>query len=198
MTYDKLKDYDIFITYLSWKKDLGPKPTSSEAEALERYIRDGGSALLMGGDPYWGLWTNEYLNVLSASFAVSFNDDQLLDPTDYDPNVTRVEDDAERHIVFHNLARHPVTVGVNKIWAHGTCSLVVNNPNAVVIVAGDDDTYSDRYSSYPKGSYPPAVVALEYGSGRIIFSGGAISYGTDVYDNRIFIWNVLKWLSRSQ
>ncbi len=51
-----------------------------------------------------------------------------------------------------------------------------------------------EYDVYPKGSYPPAVVALEHGSGRILFSGGAVSYGEDVYDNRTFIWNILRWL----
>lgn len=197
LTYEELRNYDIFITYLSWKKDLGPRPTLSEAVALEQYIRDGGAALLMGDDPYWDLWTNEYLNVLSAPFGISFNDDQLLDPTDYDPNVTRVEDDAERHIVFHNLAKHLTTTGVNRIWAHGTCSLVSRNPRAVTIVAGDNDTYSDRYPGYSPGSYPPAVIALEHGSGRVIFSGGAISYGADVYDNSTFIWNILKWLAEA-
>ncbi|KYK28282.1 MAG: hypothetical protein AYK19_21025 [Theionarchaea archaeon DG-70-1] len=194
LTYEELINYDIFITYLSWKSSLGPRPTASEVEALEQYVRDGGGVMLMGDDLYWGLWTNEYCNILSEPFNVYFNDDQLLDPTNYDITVTRPEDDYERHIVFHNIAEHPTTVGVTNVWAHGTCSLIVNNPDAVIVVAGDDDTYSDRHPGYPQGSYPPAVVALEHGSGRILFSGGAVSYGADVYDNRIFIWNILKWL----
>lgn len=196
LTYEELKDYDIFITYLSWKKSLGPQPTANEVRALEEYVRKGGGALLMGDDPYLDLWTNEYCSVLSQPYNISFNDDQLLDPTDYDITVTRPEDDLERHIIFHNIIQHPVTTDVSSIWAHGTCSLIINNPDAIIVVAGDEDTYSDRYLGYPKGSYPPAVAALEHGLGRILFSGGAVSYGADVYDNRTFIWNILKWLAR--
>ncbi len=198
LTYEELINYDIFITYLSWRPDLGPRPTASEVEALEQYVRDGGGVMLMGDDDYWGLWTNEYCNILSEPFNVYYNDDQLLDPTNYDITVTRPEDDYERHIVFHNMAEHPTTVGVTNVWVHGTCSLVVNNPNAVVVVAGDDDTYSDRYPGYPQGSYPPAIVALEHGSGRILFAGDYSAFKHDVYDNRTFIWNILLWLAETR
>lgn len=195
LTYEELINYDIFITYLSWKSDLGPLPTASEVEALEQYVRDGGGVMLMGDDLYGGGWTNVYCNILSEPYNVYFNDDQLLDPTNYDITVTRPEDDYERHIVFHNIAEHPTTVGVNSVWVHGTCSLVVANPDAVVVVAGDDDTYSDRYPGYPQGSYPPAIVALEHGSGRILFAGDYSGFKHDVYDNSTFIWNILKWLA---
>jgi hypothetical protein len=195
LTYEELANYDIFLTYLSWIPDLGPRPTASEVEALEQYVQNGGGVLLMGDDPYWGMWTNEYCNILSEPYNISFNDDQLLDPTDYDITVTRPEDDYERHIVFHNMAEHPVTAGVNEFWVHGTCSLIIDNPDAVVVVAGDDDTYSDRYPGYPKGSYPPAVVALEHGLGHILFAGDVSGLKHDVYDNRTFIWNILMWLA---
>ena len=195
LTYDELKDYDIFVTYLSWKPDLGPRPTASEVEALELFVRNGGGVLLMGDDLYWGGWDNEYCNILSEPYNVSFNNDQLLDPTNYDISVTRPEDDYERHIVFHNMAEHPVTDGVSNFWVHGTCSFVVNNPDAVEIVMGDDDTYSDRYAGYPKDSYPPALVALEHGSGRIIFSGDCSGLKHDVYDNWALLWNIFDWIA---
>lgn len=192
LTPEELEKYDLFVTYLSSKRHLGPRPTASEAEVLEEYVRNGGAAMLLGHDVYRGLWTNEYLNILSAPFNVFFNDDQLLDPTDYNPNVTSYEDDPEANIVFRNIRRHPTTKEVRKIWVNGTCSIRNNNPDAVTLVAGDDDTYSDRY---PKGSYPPALVALKYGSGYIIFSGSGTSYIQNVYDNRAFLWDTLKWLS---
>ena len=149
----------------------------------------------MGDDLYGGGWDNEYCNILSEPYNVSFNNDQLLDPTNYDISVTRPEDDYERHIVFHNMAEHPVTEGVSNFWVHGTCSFVVNNPDAVEIVMGDDDTYSDRYAGYPKGSYPPALVALEHGSGRIIFSGDCSGLKHNVYDNWALLWNIFDWLA---
>jgi hypothetical protein len=195
LTYDELKDYDIFVTYLSWRSSLGPRPTVSEVEALELFVRNGGGVLLMGDDLYGSGWDNEYCNILSEPYNVSFNNDQLLDPTNYDISVTRPEDDYERHIVFHNMAEHPVTAGVSNFWVHGTCSLVVNNPDAVEIVMGDDDTYSDRYAGYPKGSYPPALVALEHGSGRIIFAGDCSGLKHDVYDNWALLWNIFDWLA---
>jgi len=194
ITYDDLKNYDLFIVQASYKPKLGPKPTASEAEAVRRYVEEGGAVIIWGEDDYWGLWTSDYVNVLASQFDVFFNTDQLLDPTDYDTTVVRVEDDPERHIVFHNVTSHPTTKGVNSVWVHGACSLINNNPNAVTVIAGDDDTYSDRYPGYPKGSYPPVAIVLQYGAGRIVFMGDSDWFRYDVYDNKKFIMNLLQWL----
>jgi len=196
ITYERLRPYDIFVFYASWKRSRGVAPTAAEANELRRYVQNGGSVLLYGDDDYWGLWDNAWANTLAAPFSIAFNTDQLLDPTSFDTSIVTSEDDAERHIVFHNLASHPTTRGVDRVWVHGACSLRTTNPSAVAVVRGDGDTYSDRYSPYSAGSYPPAAIALEYGAGRVFAYGdGAIYHSQGKYDDEAFFANVLAWLS---
>lgn len=194
ITYEKLKEYNLFVFSANFKRNLGPRPTEDEAQAILKYAEKGGGVLIFGEDNYWNLWTNDYTNVLSTQFGVFFNTDRLLDPTNYDTSVWGSEGGAQRHIVVHNITEHPTTAGVNNVILHGSASLINNNPAGVVVLAGDDDTYSDVYPGYPPGSYPPMAIALEHGSGRIFFIGDGGWLG-DVYDNKLFMINILKWLA---
>jgi hypothetical protein len=195
ITYERLRAYDVFVFYASWKRSRGAAPTVAEASELRKYVENGGSVLLYGDDDYWDLWDNTWVNVLAAPFSITFNTDQLLDPTDFDTSIVKSEDDAERHIVLHNVTTHPTTQGVRAVWVHGACSLRTTNPNAVMVVRGDRDTFSDRYSPYIAGTYPPVAIALEYGAGRLFAYGdGAIYHGLREYDDAAFCANVLKWL----
>lgn len=194
ITHGKLEGYNLFFFSASYKPKLGPKPTEEEAAAIVKYVKDGGVVILAGDDNYWGLWSNEYPNVIASRFNVIFNTDRLLDPTNYDTSVWGSEGGAKRHIVVHNMTPHPTTEGVNEVIVHGSCSLINNNTQAAVILAGDDDTYSDVYDDYSSGSYPPMAIALQHGQGRIVFLGDPGFYRTDAYDNNTFGLNILTWL----
>ena len=197
ITYNKLKSYDLFVFHGSYKPELGPRPTNDEAIAVLQYVQDGGAVIICGEDNYWNLWSNDYPNVLAEKFGIQFNTDRVLDPTDYDVSVWGSEGGAERHIVIRSFTDHPITSGLGKILLHGACSIVVHNPNAVILASGDEDAYSDVYSGYPPGSRPPVAVALEHGRGRILFVGDGWSHEVGGYDNKEFTLNALAWVAGS-
>jgi len=174
--------------------------TAEESAAISTFVENGGGLLLMGTQLVGGSTVSEFMtdyytvyhypeihNALLANLGVGMEfAEGMIGPDPYD---VLVEDDImdwvggpKGNIWIHEGDKsHPiwdsVTDGKFAYW-HG-CSINVTDDVIDIVATGDDDTYTSvKNSDYspvvkPKGSYPVAIAAAEYGNGRIVAYGDA-------------------------
>jgi len=178
VTLEILSGYDVFMIPYTSVIFL-----TSEIDAVTSYVQAGG-----------GIWVfGEYEKDLSGSnsvasqFGVTFNIDMVYDPTNH-------EGASDYCPTIHVLETHPITNGVSSFGYYAGCSLNVSNP-AEVIAKGDDDAYSIFYTSYP-----PVLVAAEYGMGHSVFMGDITPLHPNYYPNdlreeeKLLLSNIVEWL----
>ena len=196
-----LGDYDLLIIAQPDVTTSGPAYfTAEESAAIGAFVENGGGLLLMGTQLVGGSTVSEFMtdyytvyyypeihNALLANLGVGMGfAEGMIGP---DPFDVLVEDDIpdqvggpKGNIWMHTGDKtHPiwdsVTDGKFAYW-HG-CSINVTDDVIDIVATGDDDTYTSvKNSDYspvvkPKGSYPVAIAAAEYGNGRIVAYGDA-------------------------
>jgi len=211
LSFDDLKGNDILVIADPFTP---PKPFStSEIEAINKFVNEGGGLLLIGVGWSWVDYSHRSidafpLNQISKEFGVSFNEDVISDPTNYYPT------GGEGNPIFHvpYMTDHPTTKGINEISACGgnPCSLKIINNSVQVIIKGDEDSYTGYHSThyYPAGENPPIVAVTEYGNGKVVFLGhdGFFANADDnedgisnlyEYDNTQLGLNFMDWLVSS-
>jgi hypothetical protein len=162
----------------------GLKPFSqSEITAVRDYVTAGG-----------GVWLfNEYdtypvgINSLASDYGFTFNDDFVFDYTDNEQNTYYWP-------TIHNIKPHVITRYVRTYGYYAGCSLNIDDP-ASEIAGGDDDSYSDEYSSVP-----PVLFSVTVGSGRVVGAGDATTLHPNYYpsllreEEKRFLDNIVEWL----
>jgi len=196
ITSSLLAQYDVLVIGTAWGSF-----SQSETDAIVAFVNGGGGLLISGVGWSWvdyhpsSTISGYPMNQLATRFGVSFNPDIIIDPNDYTIN----NSSAIIHSPFiHN---HPVTVGVSRIGASGMCIGSISVQNGVVLATGDDDSFGGyRQGPYPnRGSHPPMLVALSYGSGRVVaigHEGFFVDSHISEYDNQKLALNIFNWVAK--
>ena len=205
-----LSDYDVVIIPV-------PQTAYSEAEqdAIDEYVRDGGSLFVVGD------WTSPLqghagkLNDITDPYGLHFNGESdtwlrnIQDPTN------KTVEEYEWRVVLHNTGRHPIMNNVDTVEYDGVSLNVTDTDNGTQapLLYGDEDTYEYTYSTteeeFPRGErIVGAAAAWDIGqNGRVVAFGSQKSlttYLTDEWqadhqqtDTRPFLFRTVKWLAAS-
>jgi hypothetical protein len=209
--FSVLKGYDIlaFPNGFVGKNNLdeGVKLLSDdEIDAITQFVQEGGGLALFECGWSWprysGLSIDKApINQLGNIFGITLNDDIIHDPTNHYPGF----DDSCPIFYKPYIRDHPVTRDVQTI---SNCegipsSLTIKNPEAEILISGDDDSYSGKYGS---GQKPPFMAIVAYGKGKVIVFG-QVGFLTSLdgnknniknlseYDNKKLGLNIMEWLS---
>jgi hypothetical protein len=201
ITVEKLGDYSVLIIAEPDVTVSGPAYfTTDECTVIKEFVENGGGLLLMGSQFVGGSSMSEFIadyytvyhypeihNALLANLSVGMRfaegmigpdpydvmaDDDIVDQAGGPKGNIWIHEGDKSHPIWDN-----VTDGKFAYW-HG-CSINVTGESIVKVATGDDDTYTSVKNPYfspivkPKGSYPVAIAATEYGNGRIVAYGDA-------------------------
>lgn len=163
---------------------FGTAPFSPEEQAAV------GTFLANGG----GLWVfHDYnsqvagINSLSITYGVSFQNDQVRDPTN--------NEGQSFWPTIHMLTSHPTVQGITSYGYYAGCCLQVVVP-ALVIGQRDDDTFSSSCVSFP-----PTLATYDSGVGRAVFSGDITPLHPTYYpgalraEEELLLQNIANWLA---
>ncbi len=204
ITENTLKDYDILLIIV-------PKSnfTQQEILAIEKYVENGGSLLLIGrgGSSLDIKKTREVLNQLTTNMGIIFNDDLVTDTQNfYDNDATNV--------IIVNIVDDPVTEDIFKVAMKLPCSLTLSK-NSKALMKGSPQSLSRPYLSDPDKSGNPPKDPLNpiYGTDIIVAArsnvvgGKVVAMGSSTfledhmitkYDHLRLVSNIFDYLSGSE
>ena len=200
INYEKLSKYDLFIIGVP---NLGPDLDKDEINDLVKYVKEGGSLLVIndGGGDYEN---KNNLSELTQNFGTKFNSDRL-----YDNNNFVMEDS---HPVIQDFKKHFITRGLNQIIHSNGCSLTIDKSvedNKIDVNGIAFSSENTSWHSYFNGEewqdkseqYLPIICATHYYQGKVIaignlsiFSSLSKSYGISSADNFNLVTNIISWL----
>ncbi|WP_370456359.1 Gldg family protein [Thermococcus sp. GR6] len=191
ITYEKLKEYDIFII-TNPSQDI----TDEEAQAIQQFVENGGGLFILGENYYNHVYYKS-LNKVVSKYGIEFNNDELMDD---DVNTGRKWFPLVGIYNLDHPAMQFLTADHQMYYSGDTLTV---SGNVVWLVRGYETSYSvdkDGNVIYEKGSKPIIAAAVEVGSGRIVAYGSskAISdsyYGNYINTNWPFVKGVLLWLA---
>lgn len=181
---DRLDKFKVFM--ISFPQE---KFSSGGIKNIVNFVGEGGGLFLVGEEGNFGGFKS-ILNSISENFGITFNDDEVHDPTD---------SIAESYSIIHTLEEHPILKGVSKFVVYGGCSLNVSG-QAKAIASGDDDTYSTE-GYYKAGDYPPVLAISEYLKGRVVCIGDGSLFRNrfiNEYYNKQLGLNIIEWLASAK
>ena len=178
--------------------------TDEEITALQSFVEDGGSLLLMG-NWYQYFWPNNPngFNELTTRFGIYWYDGDLYDDVNNFNN-------RNYNVILRNFANNSVakflSSGVQEVYFSGTGFKLVEPRTRVdiyPILLGNNESYltlgSPTAQKVASGTECILVVAAETSAGgRIIASGSSYMFSDAYYfsQNREFIRNMIAWLSK--
>jgi len=200
ITYEKLSAYNVFIIGVPIAESY---LTPEEIEDLLKYVKDGGSILIVndkGGDH----GNKNNLSELTKHFGIKFNHDQLFDNENFSKDNSRP--------IIKEFKKHFITRDITQIIHSVGCTLEIdesieNEDNDVSAVAFSSEESAwhkyfdgEEWVDEPVKSLP--IIAIgHYGMGKIVaignlslFSGFHDLYGIHAADNFKLISNVISWL----
>jgi hypothetical protein len=200
INFEKLCKYDLFIIGVP---NLGPDLDTYEIDDLVRYVKEGGSLLVIndgGGDRE----NKNNLSELTQNFGIRFNSDRLYDNKNF----------AEKnsHPIIQDFKKHFITREISQIIHSNGCSLEIdksieNDKLDVNSIAFSSENTS--WHSYFNGDewqdeseqHLPIIGATHYYLGKVIaignlsiFSSLSKSYGIRSADNFHLVTNIISWL----
>lgn len=200
ITYEKLSDYNVFIIGVPI---AGSYLSSEEIESLTKYVKDGGSLLVIndkGGD----LENKNNLNDLTNIFGIEFNPDQLFDNESYSKDISRP--------IIQEFKKHFITRNISNIIHSNGCTIEVDKSVETEDIDVTAIAFSSEESAWHKVfdgenwidepvENVPIIAIGHYGMGKIVaignlslFSGFHASYGIHAADNFKLISNIISWL----
>ncbi|MGC1120281.1 MAG: hypothetical protein WBA22_04230 [Candidatus Methanofastidiosia archaeon] len=186
LNLDLLKGFDVVMLYHPYAL-----LTDSDMNVLEKFVKDGGGLIICGEhDIGWDDASRISYNEFTSIFGVTFLSNAVDDPTD--------KKGCYCTPVIHNLAEHPITVGVEQVVMYKPCSLLVSG-NAVVVAWGDDDTNTIG-ADIIQGEDVVVVSVVEYGKGRIIILGSNTPFldsFINLPNNQEFSINCFQWVAEN-
>jgi uncharacterized membrane protein len=177
---ERLDNFKVFMVSFPQEKF-----SNEDIKKIVNFVGEGGGLFLVGEEGDFGGFKS-ILNSISENFGITFNDDEVHDPTD---------SIAESYSIIHTMEEHPIIKGVSKFVVYGGCSLNVSG-QAKVVASGDDDTYSTK-GYYKAGEYPPVLAVSEYLKGRVVCIGdGSLLRNRFIneYYNKQLGLNIIEWL----
>jgi len=200
ITYEKLSAYNVFIIGVPIAESY---LTPEEIEDLLKYVKDGGSLLIIndkGGDHE----NKNNLSELTKHFGIKFNHDQLFDNENFSKDISRP--------IIKEFKKHFITRDITQIIHSVGCTLEIDKSvenedidvNAVALSSEESAWHKyfdgEEWVDEPVESAP--IIAIgHYGMGKIVaignlslFSGFHDSYGIHAADNFKLISNVISWL----
>ncbi|MFX1436243.1 MAG: hypothetical protein ACFFAA_03430 [Promethearchaeota archaeon] len=200
ITIDKVKNYDLFILGVSY---LGPDLDVDEIKDLVKYVKDGGSLLVIndGGGDYEN---KNNLSELTQHFGIRFNSDRLYD----DKNFFK----KNSHPIIKDFKSHFITRDISQIIHSNGCTLSIdksieNDEIDINIIALSSENSS--WHSYFNGvewqdkpeQHLPIIAAIHYHLGKVVvignlslFSSLSKSYGIMSAENFKLVTNIISWL----
>lgn len=200
ITYEKLSAYNIFIIGVPIAESY---LTPEEIEDLLKYVKDGGSLLIIndkGGDHE----NKNNLSELTKHFGIKFNHDQLFDNENFSKDNSRP--------IIKEFKKHFITRDITQIIHSVGCTLEIDKSvesedidvNAVALSSEESAWHKyfdgEEWFDEPVKSLP--IIAIgHYGMGKIVaignlslFSGFHDLYGIHAADNFQLISNIFSWL----
>ena len=180
--------------------DVGCTYLPSEIEAIRHFVHQGGGLLLACATWRGDEHPNGGADLIARAFGVSFRDNgKVCDPTDH-------SGDSPDVVKIHSLHNHSVTAGVSAYYCYGT--YLDESGGAKVLATADNDAWFDHFGTADWGdkkkqvneeSGPfPVLAAMGYGTGRIVFTGGAsfiMNGWIDKLDDQQLALNIIDWLA---
>ena len=200
ITYEKLSDYNVFIIGVPIADSF---LTSEEIEDLVRYVKDGGSLLVVndkGGD----IENKNNLNDLTNIFGIEFNPDQLFDNENYSKDIARP--------IIKDFKKHFITRDITQIIHSNGCTIEIDKSVETEDIDVNAIAFSSRESAWHKVfngeewvdepvESAPIIATAHYGMGKLVaignlslFSGFHALYGIHAADNFKMITNIISWL----
>ncbi len=220
---DSLKNAAVLVIPAAMGNDetnSTPAFTDAESDAIEAWVRDGGSLLVI---------TDHYpfptaVQTLLARFGVQVGDGMTFDSVNFD---RASRDDSQ--LVFSRdnglLADHVITRGVSRVVTFTGASLrapapavsllrlgataTTRPPHPHVTRSGGDVRVNVEFGPPVSAAGWSQAIALEHGRGRAVFTAEAamltaqrdadrrIGMNLPGYDNKQFAINILHWLTRA-
>ena len=200
ISFEKLTKYDLFIIGVP---HLGPNLDMNEINDLIKYVKEGGSLLVIndGGGDYEN---KNNLSELTQNFGIKFNPDRLFD----NKNFTK----KNSHPIIQDFKKHFITRDISQIIHSNGCSLIIdksieNDEIDVITIAFSSENSS--WHSYFNGEewqdkseqHLPIIGATHYYLGKLlaignlsIFSSLSKSYGISSAENFNLVTNIISWL----
>lgn len=204
LTENTLSNYDILLIIV-------PKSnfTQQEISAIDKFVKAGGSLLLVGrgGSSLDTKNTRAVLNEVSANMDIVFNDDLVTDTQNY-------YDNDATNVIIINMADDPVTTDIFKVAMKLPCSLTLSG-NSKAIMRGSAQSLSRPYLSDPDKSSNPTtdpsnsiagtdiVVAAKTNllAGKVIAVGSSTfleDHMISQYDHLRLISNIFDYFSNTE
>lgn len=204
ITENTLDNYDILLVIVP-KSEF----TQQEILSIEKFVKDGGSLLLVGrgGSSLDTKNTRKVLNQLTINMGITFNDDLVTDTQNY-------YDNDATNVIIVNMVSDPITNEIFKVAMKLPCSLTISQ-NSKALMRGSPQSLSRPYLSDPDKNDSPSKDPLNTISGTDlivaarsnILSGKVVAIGSSTfiedhmisnYDHLRFISNMFDYLSESE
>ena len=202
INYEKLSLYNVFIIGVptsDYKLD------SNEIDDLVKYVKDGGSLLVIN-DKGGEFENKNNLNELTKHFGIYFNSDQLFDNEQFSEDNSRP--------IINVFKKHFITRDVFQIIHSGGCTLKIDKSveddtlDVRAIGFSSKDTAWHKYYDSEKKEWDdkpvsniPILATAHYGLGKVVvignlslFSSFHDIYGIHAADNFKLISNIISWL----
>jgi hypothetical protein len=200
LTYDKLKKYDLFIIGVP---TLGPDLDTDEIDDLVKYVKDGGSLLVIndGGGDYEN---KNNLSELTHNFGIRFNSDRLFDNKFFKKK--------NSHPIIKEFKSHFITRDITEIIHSNGCTLTIDKSIEDDKIDVNSIAFSSEntsWHSYFSGGewqdkseqHLPIIGIVHYYLGKVvvfgnlsIFSSLSESYGIRSAENFRLVSNIISWL----
>ncbi len=200
ITYEKLSAYNVFIIGVPIDESY---LTPEEIEGLLKYVKDGGSLLIIndkGGD-----YDNKNnLSELTKHFGIKFNHDQLFDNENFSKDNSRP--------IIKKFKKHFITRDITQIIHSVGCTLEIDKSVenedvdvTAVALSSEESAWHKYFNGEEWVDEPvkslPIIAIGHYGMGKTVaignlslFSGFHDLYGIHAADNFKLISNVISWL----
>ena len=200
ITYEKLSAYNVFIIGVPIAES---HLSSEEIESLTKYVKDGGSLLVLN-DKGGEYENNNNLNDLTQIFGIKFNPDQLFDNENYSKDISRpIIKDFKKHFITRDITQiihsNGSTIEINELVETEDIDV------SVIAFSSEESAWHKIFDGEAWVDEPvekaPIIAIGHYGMGKIVaignlslFSGFHDSYGIHAADNFKLISNIVTWL----
>jgi beta-galactosidase GanA len=164
--------------------------SDEELQTIKNYVENGGglfiTAQFMHG-PH-GHMSSAYASKVAQLFGVRILRDAVSDPANHIKNEARF-------VTYKNIKKSSVTTGVKLFQSMGMAPLKISNPDAQALIISSDKSSSKIL----KNGKIPALVAIEYGKGRVVVMGDAswmLPNALVKADNAQLALNIFNWLAK--